>query len=68
MCTYPAVAAEASNIRHGMSRMAEAGQVEEEAYRVVVEVEEDCDAGAVGSHNLDDMTTWPSRILTECER
>ena len=59
MGTYPAVAAEASNSRHGMSRMAEVGQVEEEAYRVVVEVEEDCDARAVGGHNSDDMTTWP---------
>ena len=62
------MAAEASNIRHGMSRMAEVGQVEEEAYRVVVEVEEDCDAGAVGSHNSAHMTTWPRRFLTEYER
>ena len=53
------MAVEASNSRHGMSRMAEVGQVEEEADRVVVEVEEDCDARAVVGHNSDDMRTWP---------
>ena len=60
--------AEVSNSRHGMSRMAEAGQVEEEAYRVVVEVEEGCDARAVRGHNSDDMTTWSRWSLTEYER
>ena len=67
---YPAVAAEASNSRHGISRMAEVGQVEEEACRVVVVVaaEEDCDARAVGCRNSDDMTTWSRWSLTEYER
>ena len=62
------MAAEASNGRHGMSRMAEVGQVEEEAYRAVVEVEEGCDARAVRGHNSDDMTTWLRWSLTEYER
>ena len=64
------MAAEASNSRHDMSRMGEVGQVEEEAYRVVVEmeVEEDSDDRAVGGRNSDDMTTWPRWSLTEYER
>ena len=62
------MAAEASNSRHDMSRMGEVGQVEEEAYRVEEVVEEDCDVGAVGGRNSDDMTTWPRGSLTEYER
>ena len=63
------MAAEASNSRHGMSRMAEVGQVEEEACRVVVEAEEeDCDARAVGGRKSDDMRTWPRWFLNNYER
>lgn len=53
----PVASAEASNDHCGMSRMAEAGQEEEEAYRVVEEVEGNCGTRAVGGHNADDRTT-----------
>ena len=49
--TCSAAAAEASNGHRDMSRMVGVGRAEEEAYRVVEEVEEYCGARAVDGRN-----------------
>lgn len=41
-----------------MSRMVGVGRAEEEACRVVEEVEEDCGRRTVGSRNSGDRMTW----------
>lgn len=48
-----------------MSRMAEVGRAEEEACRVVADVEEDCGMRAVGDRNWGDKTTWLKRSPLE---
>ena len=51
MGTCSAAAVEVSNGHRDMGRMVGVGRAEEEAYRVVEEVEGDCGARAVGGRN-----------------